>query len=146
MGVMFHHFHDNKIKKTGQGSVTPKQFEKIIKSLLLNFNVLNPKEWLEKIFLNSLENNDVCITFDDSLYCQYKIGLKVLKKYKLKAFWFIYSSVFNGELNSFEIYRKFRVCYFKNFDDSYFNKNSSNDFDKISQKKKTVSISKSTKK
>ena len=55
------------------------------------------------------------ILFDDCLFSQYKIPLDILKKYKLKAFWFIYSSVFNGELDSFEIYRKFRVQYYKNF-------------------------------
>ena len=116
---MFHHFHDKKLNKTGQGSITPFHFEKIIKFLLFNYNVLSPKEWINKSLKNSFKENDVCITFDDSLYCQYKIALKILNKYNLKAFWFIYSSVFNEELDNFEIYRKFRVCYFKKFDDFF---------------------------
>ena len=97
---MFHHFHDKKLIKTGQGSITSIQFDKIIQYLLSNNNVLNPKEWIEKSISNSINRNDVCITFDDSLYCQYKIALKVLNKYNLKAFWFIYSSVFDGILDN----------------------------------------------
>ncbi len=117
---MFHHFHGLNVKKTGQGSITIKQFEKIIKYLNHNFEILEPSEWLNRSNNNNLKSQQICLTFDDSLFSQYQIALKILNKYNLKAFWFIYSSVFNGELDNFEIYRKFRVCYFKNFDD-FFN-------------------------
>ena len=85
-GIMFHHFHDKKLNKTGQGSITPFHFEKIIKFLLFNYNVLSPKEWINKSLKNSFKENDVCITFDDSLYCQYKIALKILNKYNFSSF------------------------------------------------------------
>ena len=114
-GVMFHHFHSFNFPKTGQGSINSKQFEKIINYLIKNYEILKPKEWLNESTNHNLKPQQICLTFDDCLFSQYKIPLDILKKYKLKAFWFIYSSVFNGELDSFEIYRKFRVQYYKNF-------------------------------
>ena len=127
---MFHHFHSVKNKKFGQGSITKKQFEKIIIFLKKNFSILNPEDWVIKLERNKLKKKDICLTFDDALLCQYDIALKVLDKHKLKAFWFIYSSVFNGKIDNFEIHRKFRSLYYNNFSDffknfsKYLNKNS----------------------
>lgn len=117
---MFHHFHKNEKEKFGQGSINSREFEKIIKYLKKNYEILNPDEWIYKLEKNKLKKKNICITFDDALYSQYKIGLKVLNKYKLKAFWFIYSSVFSGKLDEFEIHRKFRSVYFDDFEDFYY--------------------------
>ena len=95
-GIMFHHFHNEKLE--GQGSLTKKKFEKIIIYLNKKYNILTPKEWLQKIKTNSLKKKDICLTFDDALLSQYTIALKILKKYNLKAFWFIYSSVFENKI------------------------------------------------
>ena len=118
-GIMFHHFHNKKLE--GQGSLTKKKFEKIIIYLNKKYNILTPKKWLEKVKTNSLKKKDICLTFDDALLSQYTIALKILKKHNLKAFWFIYSSVFENKIEKLEIYRKFLNTSFKNFDDFYYN-------------------------
>ena len=118
---MFHHFHSKKIKKNGQGSINKKEFENIINFLNKNYNILKPQDWIYKVEEKKLKKNDICLTFDDSLLSQYTIALKTLNKFKLKAFWFVYSSVFEGKIDKFEIHRKFRSLFFKNFDDFFYN-------------------------
>ena len=118
---MFHHFHSDGERKMGQGSITAEEFEKIIIFLKKNFIILNPEEWIFKLKKKKLKKKEICITFDDALLSQYKIALRILDKYKIKAFWFIYSSVFNGKIDNFEIHRKFRTMYYKNFNDFFIN-------------------------
>jgi peptidoglycan/xylan/chitin deacetylase (PgdA/CDA1 family) len=57
-------------------------------------NILSPQEWLSRLETNELSPKDLCITFDDGLRCQAEIALPVLERYGIKAFWFVYSSVF----------------------------------------------------
>ena len=120
-GVMFHHFHLKNNQKFGQGSINKNEFEKIIIFLKKNYEILSPQEWLNKLEKKNLKKKDICITFDDALLSQYNIALKILNKYRLKAFWFVYSSVFNGIIDDFEIHRKFRSKYFKNFNEFFKN-------------------------
>ena len=56
----------------------------------LKKRILNADEWIEKSKNKRLSNKDLCITFDDNLKSQYDIAIPVLKKYNLKAFFFIY--------------------------------------------------------
>lgn len=116
-GLMFHHFHDDKHYR-GQGSISASDFEAILKFVGLE-RILDPSEWLRRLWAGQLTDRDVCITFDDGLLCQFDVALPVLDKYNLKAFWFVYSSVFEGELGKFEIYRVFRSKFFKDIDDFY---------------------------
>lgn len=116
--IMFHHFSNGK-NKNGQGAITASQLESIIEYYRYNNNLLSAKEWFEKAKANLLNRRDVCLTFDDTLLCQYEIGLPVLKKYGLTAFWFIYSSVLCGGVEKFEIYRKFRSLYFDSINSFY---------------------------
>ena len=112
-GLMFHHLHDKKNHKKSQGSITANQFEKILKVIKIQ-NIVNPislKNSKKKI----LKTNKVCITFDDCLKSQIDIALPVLEKYKIKAFFFIYSNAIFGEINFHEIFRYFRQKYYKNF-------------------------------
>jgi len=81
--------------------------------------ILSPCEWLDKLAQNKLNGEDLCITFDDALLCQFEIALPVLERYGLKAFWFVYSSVIEGHLEKMEIYRFFRWSFFPNIDDFY---------------------------
>lgn len=118
---MFHHFHKKKNQKFGQGSISIKEFEKILIFLKKNFIILNPDDWIYKLENNSLEKNNICLTFDDALLSQYRVAFKILNKHKLKAFWFIYSSIFDGKIDNFEIHRKFRSLYYKNFNDFFKN-------------------------
>ena len=116
-GIMFHHFHDKKHPKV-QGSISPQNFEDILNFIGIS-RILNPFEWIKKLEKNELNPEDVCLTFDDSLLCQFEAALPVLDKYNLKAFWFVYSNVFEGQLEKMEIYRIFRSKFFKNIDDFY---------------------------
>jgi peptidoglycan/xylan/chitin deacetylase (PgdA/CDA1 family) len=117
-GLMFHHFHGDHEQPMGQGSITAAQFEKIIRDVGVE-NILDPNVWLDKLSHGALHPNETCITFDDALLGQYNYALPVLDDYGIKAFWFIYSSVFEGKIEVLEIYRRFRNCYFLDFDDFY---------------------------
>ncbi len=116
-GIMFHHFHDTSNHIKSQGSITARQFEKILK-LLNKKNIIKPSD-LYKLKNKELPNNKVCITFDDCLKSQYDIALPILKKYKIKAFFFIYSNAIFGKINFHEIFRYFRQKYYKNFSKFY---------------------------
>lgn len=117
-GIMFHHFHDFKKHKKTQGSIDQNQFEKIIKNIGIK-NILNPKEFLKYVKLGKLNQKKVCITFDDGLKSQYDVALRVLDKYNLKAFFFIFTSIFSGNPDYLEIYRYFRTNHYKKIDDFY---------------------------
>ena len=113
-GVMFHHFSvDN--RSNALGAITPNQFE----DLVLWYgptSILPAGEWFERATNNSLQAGQVCLTFDDALRSQIELALPVLKKYGLTAFWFIYSSVFEGQGHTFEVYRHFYNTYYPSFD------------------------------
>ncbi len=117
-GIMFHHFHDNKNHVKGQGSITQEQFEKVI-SHIGRKNILDAKEFIERYKHKKLSRKSVCITFDDSLKCQLDIALPVLEKFKIKAFFFIYSSALTSKPDLLEIYRHFRHNFFDSIDSFY---------------------------
>ena len=114
---MFHHFHDAKHPK-GPGSISQEDFENILE-FIGKQRILTPSGWIEKLEGNTLSGEHLCLTFDDALLCQFDIALPVLEKYNLKAFWFVYSSVFEGHLGKMEIYRLFRSKFFSNVDEFY---------------------------
>ena len=60
------------------------------------------------LFCPGLEPSDICLSFDDALRCQYDLALPVLKEYKIKAFFFIYSALLCGIDNYLEIFRDFK--------------------------------------
>ena len=136
-GIMFHHFHDESHLPSGQGSISAKEFEEILNFIGIE-NFIRPDEWITKLRNNELKENDVCITFDDGLKCQYDICMPILEKYNLKCFWFVYSSVFEGKLGKLEIYTNFRTKYFEKIDDFYelfFNEYEKSEFKKIDKNK-----------
>lgn len=116
-GVMFHYFHGGN-HPSGQGALSQQCFEAIIQLIGVR-RILSPAEWLEKLDEDVLENRDICLTFDDGLLSQFDLALPILEKYRLKAFWFIYSCVFEGGLGKLEIYRTFRLKCFSHVDDFY---------------------------
>ncbi len=105
--IMFHHFHGDKHSKC-QGSINENEFDRIINFLSHHYNLINADEYIEKVSKEKLKNNDVCLTFDDSLKCQYDIAFPILKKNNLNAFFFIYSSPFFDNPDHLEIFRYFR--------------------------------------
>lgn len=115
---MFHHFHDNKNFVKSEGSISANQIQKIIK-FIGRKNIINASEYLEKFDKNKLKNTDVCFTFDDALKCQMKIAIPVLKKFKIKAFFFIQTGIFDKQKPLFEILRFFKSNYFKNNEEYY---------------------------
>jgi len=117
-GIMFHHFHDQKKHKKTQGSINVDQLNKIIKYIGKK-NILNPIDFIYNFKNNKLKNNHVCFTFDDSLKCQFDVALPLLEEKKIKAFFFVYSSIYDKEPDLLEIYRYFRTNYFTSIDEFY---------------------------
>lgn len=117
-GIMFHHFHDDKTHKSGQGSISKDDFVKIIK-FIGRENIINSYEFYEKLKKGILKKNEVCLTFDDGLKCVYDVIYPILDEYKLKSFFFIPTIIFEEKINLLEVYRYFRTNYFDNINDFY---------------------------
>ena len=134
-GLMFHHFfNDQHIK--GQGAISSEQFERII--LEYKDRIINAEEWMQRSSNGTLREDMVCITFDDALLCQYDIAYPILKKYNITAFWFIYSSIFEGKIEELEFFRKFRMKEFQDIDgfyETFFQIASKSEFQEIIQEK-----------
>lgn len=118
-GLMFHHFHDGKQHIKSQGSITGAEFEAILRFYQKKHKIISAREWQRKALANALLPEETCVTFDDSLRCQFDIALPILKKLRLKAFWFIYTAPLVGEIEKLEIYRYFRFKEFKNIGEFY---------------------------
>ena len=117
---MFHHFHDDGIHTKGQGSIDKDDFYKMINFIGRN-NILDANIFFEKLKNNKLKDNEVCITFDDTIKCQIDIALPVIEELKIKSFFFVYSSVFDGKPDNLEFFRYFRMNYFNSVDEFYNN-------------------------
>ncbi len=116
-GLLFHHFH-NEMHIKGQGAISSDEFAGIIRWAGRE-RILDAAEWLSRALSGKLEQDDLCITFDDGLKCQFDVALPVLERFGIKAFWFIYSSPFEGEADHLELYRHFRTACFKTINDFY---------------------------
>lgn len=116
-GLMFHHFKDDR-HKGGQGSITAEVFAQLLLSIGLD-RILPASEWCSRVNEGALKQGDLCLTFDDSLLCQFDIAVPVLEHFNKTAFWFVYSSVFQGVAEPFEIYRHFRTTQYANLDNFY---------------------------
>ncbi len=118
-GIMFHHFH-GKDHPVGQGSMSSNDLDRMITWLKKDFKILNIQEFHEKALNGKLVPNETCLTFDDSLLCQFEIALPVIESHGLTALFNVYSSAFSGKPDPLEIYRYFRSVSYENFDD-FFN-------------------------
>ena len=119
-GIMFHHFHDDGIHTKGQGSIDKDDFYKMINFIGRN-NILDADVFYEKFKNNNLKDNEVCLSFDDAIKCQIDIALPVLEELKIKSFFFVYTSLFEGKPDNLEFFRYFRMNYFKSVDEFYDN-------------------------
>lgn len=113
-GLMFHRLCNNKKNVKVPGTLTKKNFEDIIKFVNPK-RILDPLIWLDKLNKNQLKKNDLCLTFDDGLSSQKKIALPVMKKYGLKAFWFIHTQSFYKKYDHNEIFIQVIFNQFKSF-------------------------------
>jgi peptidoglycan/xylan/chitin deacetylase (PgdA/CDA1 family) len=116
-GVMFHHFHDDQHPQV-QGSISARQLAELIEHVGRD-DILPAQDWMRRAVQGALSDNDICLTLDDALRCQYDVALPVLRDLGLTAFWFVYSSVFEGTIESLEVYRYFRTTQFPSIDDFY---------------------------
>ena len=114
-GLMFHRFHLSGSRPKCQGSITEVEFEKILHYVGID-RIRTPHEWLSRVQERSLEDQDLCVTFDDGLQSQVDVALPILDRYNIKAFWFVFSSVFEGGVDRNEVYNCFAISEFKNFD------------------------------
>lgn len=119
-GIMFHHFHDDKTHTRSQGSISGNELIKII-NFIGRDNILDADIFFEKYEKKQLKNNNVCFTFDDGIKSQIDIALPVLEEYKIKSFFFVYSSLFKDKPDNLEVFRYFRTNYFKSMEDFYKN-------------------------
>jgi len=117
-GVMFHHFHGAE-RPTAQGSLTADAFERMLDHLAASFQLLSAEEFLHKAGRGALVDNDLCLTFDDCLRCQYDIAFPVMRRRGLTAFWFLYTSPMQGVVERLELYRYFRNTAFEGVEDFY---------------------------
>lgn len=116
-GLMFHHFHGG-IHPEVQGSITGSQFRAILEAVGIH-NVLSADIWMQKAIDGKLRPADTCVTFDDALLCQYDVAKPVLDELGVRAFWFIYTSVFEGTVEKLELFRYFRSTAFGDMDEFY---------------------------
>jgi peptidoglycan/xylan/chitin deacetylase (PgdA/CDA1 family) len=117
-GIMFHHFHDKKIHTKGQGSIDKDDFKSMIDFIGRN-NILDADVFFEKFKENKLKNNEVCFTFDDGIKCQIDIALPILEELKIKSFFFVYTSMFEGKPDNLEVFRYFRMNFFDSINQFY---------------------------
>ena len=119
-GIMFHHFHDGGVHTKSQGSIDEDDFYKMI-NFIGRANILDADLFFEKFKKNKLRNNEVCLTFDDAIKSQIDIALPVLEELKIKSFFFVYTSMFEGKPDNLEFFRYFRMNYFNDVSEFYDN-------------------------
>lgn len=119
-GIMFHNFHDDEIHKNIQGSISCSDFYKII-NFIGRENILDADIFFDKFRNNKLKENQVCLTFDDGIKSQIDIALPILEELKIKSFFFVQTSIFEVKPDNLEIFRYFRLNYFKNIEEFYQN-------------------------
>jgi len=116
--IMFHHFHNDK-HLPAQGSLSSSDFSEMLDWLGNNFNLIGAKEYLNRFEKSLLTDNDICLSFDDALLCQYDIAIPILQERGIDAFFFVYSSIFSGTPDNLEVFRYFRTNNFQDIDDFY---------------------------
>ena len=116
-GVMFHHFYDERHPQ-GQGAISAQDLLDLIKHVGQQ-DILPADEWMRRALGGTLADKDLCLTFDDALRCQYDVAFPLLRDLGLTAFWFVYSSILEGNIEPLEIYRYFRTTLFSSVDEFY---------------------------
>jgi peptidoglycan/xylan/chitin deacetylase (PgdA/CDA1 family) len=118
---MFHHFHDDGQAgghRRGHGSLSAAQLRAIIRAIGPG-RILPSGEFLMRAIAGQLRDHHVCLTFDDNLMCQYDVAVPVLEEFDLTAFWFVCTSVMEGNIERPELYRHFRMSHYDTADDFY---------------------------
>lgn len=115
---MFHHFHNEDHVKS-QGSISADEFSEMLNWLLDSYKIINADDYIDRLEKGNLNSDEICLSFDDALLCQYDIARPILNTLSIKAFFFVYSSPLCGDPDRLEIYRFFRTKNFKDIDIFY---------------------------
>lgn len=115
-GLMFHHFYDDRHFRA-QGAIDQADLAAMIEQLGPERFV--PAETWAALARSGKLTDQLCVTFDDSLQCQYDVALPVLRRFALTGFWFVYTAPIVGEMEMLEIHRKFRCTRFDSVDAFY---------------------------
>lgn len=115
-GIMFHHFHGGDFAPS-QGSIDATQLRTLIDAL--RPHLLPAAEWRDRALREALRPHDICLTFDDTLLCQFEIAGPVLRDCGLTGFWFISSNSLRGQGPRLDVHRAFRERHFTNMGDFY---------------------------
>jgi peptidoglycan/xylan/chitin deacetylase (PgdA/CDA1 family) len=115
-GIMFHHFTDAAHPR-GQGAIDAGELTDLIRHIGPD-RILPARQWAARAIAGTLRD-EVCLTFDDNLKCQFDVAVPVLREFGLTAFFFVYTSVLQGSMERLEIYRAFRTSHFRSVDEFY---------------------------
>jgi peptidoglycan/xylan/chitin deacetylase (PgdA/CDA1 family) len=117
LGIILHHFVG-----TGhpmiQGALSAEDLDRFLIQVGRD-NILDPGDWIAAREAGRLLPNQYCLTFDDALRSQIDIALPVVEAHGIKAFFFVYSSIFEGKVEEFEVYRYFKNLYYSHVHDFY---------------------------
>jgi len=102
-----------------QGSIELNEFDSIVRHLKTHYCLNDAQDWMAKAKKGALRDKDICLTFDDNIKSQITVAQKVLDNHNIKAFFFLYTSMYSGEFPRLEIYRYFRAKYFQTFDEFF---------------------------
>ncbi len=99
--ILLYHRIDNVKNDPLCLAVSPQHFEKHLRFLKENYNILPLYELSKKLLNNTIKGNEVAITFDDGYKDNFINALPLLEKYEVPATIFITTN-FLGEEASFE--------------------------------------------
>jgi peptidoglycan/xylan/chitin deacetylase (PgdA/CDA1 family) len=102
-GLMFHRFQSSRVSSTMQGTLTAEDLDRVLRYVGIE-RILSADEWMIRLGEARLEPGDLCVTFDDGLRSQVDHALPVLDAHGIRAFWFVYTCVFEGQFVKSEIY------------------------------------------
>lgn len=114
-GIMFHHLHGGVYPKS-QGSISTEQLARIIEHY--QRLLLPAQQWADRALAGTLKN-EICLTFDDNLRCQFDLAYPVLRRYRLTGFWFVSTAIFAGQPDLLEVYHRFRNEHFPSLSHFY---------------------------
>ena len=117
LGVIFHHFVGMGHPRI-QGALTAEEFDRLLTAVGVH-KFVDPHRWAAARLSGKLRHDEHCLTFDDALQSQIDVALPVLESHGLKAFFFVYSSVLEGNLELFEIYRYFKNRFYDSINAFY---------------------------
>lgn len=117
LGIIFHHFVGMGHPRI-QGALTADGLDRLLTEVGPE-KFIDPRTWMEQRLNGALRANQYCLTFDDALQSQIDVALPVLDSHGLKAFFFVYSSVLEGTLELFEVYRYFKNMFYDDIEAFY---------------------------